>query len=160
MSRWKPYRFLAGGLIAVLAIGVLSARDDAKPAADQGREADAETIRANARDFAAAFNKGDAAAIAAMYTDDATVLPQGEPMVKGHTAIQNLWAKVIKDFGDAKLTTVEVHTMGEVMAYEIGTVTAKTKASPPQDVAGKYVVVWKRSGTTWKLAADIFNFDK
>jgi uncharacterized protein (TIGR02246 family) len=110
--------------------------------------------------WAAAFNKGDAAAIAAMYTDDATVLPQGGPMVKGATAIKDLWAGVIKDFSDAKLTTVELHTMGEVMAYEIGTVTAKTKASPPQDVAGKYIVVWKRSGTTWKLAADIFNFDK
>jgi uncharacterized protein (TIGR02246 family) len=110
--------------------------------------------------WAAAFNKGDAAAIANMYTDDATVLPSGSPMVKGHTAIQDLWTKISKDLGDAKLTTVELHTMGEMMAYEIGTVTAKTKASPPQDVAGKYVVVWKRSGTSWKLAADIFNMDK
>jgi uncharacterized protein (TIGR02246 family) len=110
--------------------------------------------------WVAAFNKGDAAAIAAMYTDDATVLPQGAPMVKGATAIKDLWAGVIKDFSDPKLTTVEVHTMGEVMAYEIGTVTMKTKASPPQDVSGKYVVVWRRSGTTWKLAVDIFNFDK
>ena len=110
--------------------------------------------------WAAAFNKGDAAAIAAMYTDDATVLPQGAPMVKGATAIRDLWAGVIKDFSDAKLATVEVHTMGEVMAYEIGTLTAKTKATPPQDVAGKYVVVWRRSGTTWKISADIFNFDK
>ena len=110
--------------------------------------------------WAAAFNKGDAAAIANMYTDDATVLPQGGPMVKGHTAIQDLWAKVIKDFSDVKLATVEVHTMGEVMAYEIGTVTAKSKASPPQDAVGKYVVVWRRSGTGWKIAVDIFNFAK
>jgi len=110
--------------------------------------------------WVAAFNKGDAAAIAAMYTDDATVLPQGGPMVKGATAIKDLWAGVMKDLSDPKLTTIEVHTMGEVMAYEIGTVTAKTKANPPQDAAGKYVVVWRRSGTTWKLAVDIFNFDK
>jgi uncharacterized protein (TIGR02246 family) len=110
--------------------------------------------------WVAAFNKGDAAAIAAMYTDDATVLPQGGPMVKGATGIKDLWAGVIKDFSDPKLTTVELHSMGEVMAYEIGTITAKTKATPPQDVAGKYVVVWRRSGATWKLAADIFNFDK
>ena len=110
--------------------------------------------------WTAAFNKGDAAAIAAMYTDDATVLPSGAPAVKGATAIKDLWAGIIKNFSDAKLTTVELHTMGEVMAYEIGTVTAKTKASPPQDAVGKYVVVWKRSGTSWKIAVDIFNFDK
>jgi uncharacterized protein (TIGR02246 family) len=110
--------------------------------------------------WVAAFNKGDAAAIAAMYTDDATVLPQGAAMAKGATGIKDLWAGVMKDISDPKITTVELHTMGEVMAYEIGTVTAKTKATPPQDVAGKYVVVWRRSGTTWKLAVDIFNFDK
>jgi uncharacterized protein (TIGR02246 family) len=110
--------------------------------------------------WCAAFNKGDAAAVAAMYTDDATVLPPGAPMVKGATAIKDLWAAQANALGDAKLTTVELHTMGEVMAYEIGTVTAKTKASPPQDVAGKYVVVWRRSGTSWKIAADIFNLDK
>ena len=110
--------------------------------------------------WCAAFNKGDAAALAAMYTDDATVLPQGGPMIKGATAIKDLWAGEVKTLGDATLTTVELHTMGEVMAYEIGLATAKTKASPPQEVAGKYLVVWKRSGTSWKIAADIFNFDK
>jgi uncharacterized protein (TIGR02246 family) len=110
--------------------------------------------------WCAAFNKGDAAALAAMYTDDATVLPQGGPMIKGASAIKDLWAGEVKTLGDAKLTTVELHTMGEVMAYEIGIATAKTKANPPQEVAGKYVVIWRRSGTSWKIAADIFNFDK
>ena len=110
--------------------------------------------------WSAAFNKGDAAAVAAMYTDDATVLPPGAPMVKGATANKDLWAGQAKALADIKLSTVELHTMGEVMAYEIGTVTAKTKATPPQDVAGKYVVVWRRSGTSWKIAADIFNLDK
>src|SRR5882762_9140433 len=38
--------------------------------------------------FVAAFNKGDAAAIATMYTDDAVVLPPGSEMVKGKTAIE------------------------------------------------------------------------
>jgi len=109
--------------------------------------------------WCAAFNRGDAAAIAAMYTDDATVLPQGGPMIKGATAIKDLWAGEVKTLGDAKLTTVELHTMGEVMAYEIGTATAMTKADPPHEVAGKYLVIWRRSGTTWKIAADIFNFD-
>jgi uncharacterized protein (TIGR02246 family) len=110
--------------------------------------------------WCAAFNKGDAAALAAMYADDATVLPQGGPMIKGATAIKDLWAGEVKELGDAKLTTVELHTMGEVMAYEIGIATAKTKANPPQDAVGKYVVVWKRNGTSWKIAVDIFNFDK
>ncbi|MBV9590802.1 MAG: nuclear transport factor 2 family protein, partial [Hyphomicrobiales bacterium] len=43
--------------------------------------------------FAAAFNKGDAAAIGAMYTEEAVVLPAGSPLVRGREAIQNFWKK-------------------------------------------------------------------
>jgi uncharacterized protein (TIGR02246 family) len=110
--------------------------------------------------WTAAFNKGDAAALAAMYADDAQVLPPDGEAVKGRKAIEEFWRKAAEGMGDAKLTTLEVHTMGEIMAYEIGAVTVKTKGATPQEVAGKYVVVWKRSGTSWKLAVDIWNLNK
>jgi ketosteroid isomerase-like protein len=35
-----------------------------------------------------------------------------------------------------------------------------TKGSPPQQVSGKYVVVWEKVGNDWKLAADIWNDGK
>ncbi len=38
-----------------------------------------------------AFNKGDAAAIAAMYAEDAYLLPPGHDMVKGRAAIEGFW---------------------------------------------------------------------
>src|SRR6266851_654997 len=41
--------------------------------------------------WAAAFTKGDAAAVAAMYTEDAYVLPAGAAMVKGRAATEALW---------------------------------------------------------------------
>ena len=43
--------------------------------------------------WAAAFAKGDAAAVAAMYTEDAYVLPAGAAMVKGRAAIEALCAR-------------------------------------------------------------------
>ena len=46
---------------------------------------------------------------------------------------------------DAKLTTVDVLPLGRSAAREIGTVTLKTKSQPPQEVVGKYVVVWRKS---------------
>jgi ketosteroid isomerase-like protein len=90
--------------------------------------------------FAQAFNKGDAAAVAAMYTPDAVVLPPGSEMVKGRSAIQAFWKKSAEQIGDIKLTTLDV--------------------KPPQDVAGKYVVVRHKAGRAWKLGADIWNADK
>lgn len=110
--------------------------------------------------WTAAFNKGDAAAVAALYTEDAYVLPPGSAMVKGRTAIEAFWRQAAQQMTDAKLTTVDVLPLGRSAAREVGTVTLKTKSQPPQEVVGKYVVVWRKIGRDWKLATDIWNTDK
>ena len=110
--------------------------------------------------WTAAFNKGDAAAVAALYTEDAYVLPPGSAMVKGRPAIEAFWRQAAQQMTDAKLTTVDVLPLGRSAAREIGTVTLKTKSQPAQEVVGKYVVVWRKIGRDWKLATDIWNTDK
>ena len=110
--------------------------------------------------WTAAFNKGDAAAVAALYTEDAYVLPPGSSMVKGRAAIEAFWRQAAQQMTDAKLTTVDVLPLGRSAAREVGTVTLKTKSQPPQEVVGKYVVVWRKIGRDWKLATDIWNTDK
>ena len=110
--------------------------------------------------WTAAFNKGDAPAVAALYTEDAYVLPPGSAMVKGRAAIEAFWRQAAQQMSDAKLTTVDVLPLGRSAAREIGTVTLKTKSQPPQEVVGKYVVVWRKIGRDWKLATDIWNTDK
>ena len=110
--------------------------------------------------WTAAFNKGDAAAVTALYTEDAYVLPPGSAMVKGRAAIEAFWRQAAQQMSDAKLTTVDVLPLGRSAAREIGTVTLKTKSQPPQEVVGKYVVVWRKIGRDWKLATDIWNTDK
>ena len=110
--------------------------------------------------WTAAFNKGDAGAVAALYTEDAYVLPPGSTMVKGRTAIEAFWRQAAQQMSDAKLTTLDVLPLGRSAAREIGTVTLKTKSQPPQEVVAKYVVVWRKVGRDWKLATDIWNTDK
>ena len=110
--------------------------------------------------WTAAFNKGDAAAVAALYTEDAYVLPPGSAMVKGRAAIEAFWRQAAQQMTDAKLTTLDVLPLGRSAAREIGTVTLKAKSQPPQEVVGNYVVVWRKIGRDWKLATDIWNTDK
>ena len=110
--------------------------------------------------WTAAFNKGDAGAVAALYTEDAYVLPPGSSMVKGRAAIEAFWRQAAQQMTDTKLTTVDVLPLGRSAAREVGTVTLKTKSQPPQEVVGKYVVVWRKMGRDWKLATDIWNTDK
>jgi ketosteroid isomerase-like protein len=66
----------------------------------------------------------------------------------------------MKDVASAKLMTVDVQPLGTNAAQEIGSFTLATKAQPPQTVAGKYVVIWRKAGGDWKLATDIWNMNK
>jgi len=137
----------------VVIIGCLSV---GSPALAQNRA----TIEKLNDAWTAAFNKGDAAAVAALYTEDAYVLPPGSAMVKGRAAIEAFWRQAAQQMTDAKLTTLDVLPLGRSAAREIGTVTLKTKSQPPQEIVGKYVVLWRKVGRDWKLATDIWNTDK
>ena len=110
--------------------------------------------------WAAAFNKGDVAAVTAKYTEDAYVLPDHMAMVHGRAAIEALWKKEVQEVGDLALKVIDVQPLGANAAREIGTYTLKVKGSPPKDGSGKYVVVWRKVGGQWLIATDIWNSDK
>jgi uncharacterized protein (TIGR02246 family) len=118
------------------------------------------TIQKLEDQWGAAFNKGDAVAVAAMYTQDAYILPAGAPMVHGPSDIQTFVAQTIQQLGDVKCTTLDVKPLGRSAAREIGTCTFKTKGANPQDGALKYAVVWQKENGQWKLLQDIWNMDK
>lgn len=111
-------------------------------------------------ELAAQFAKADAAAISQMYSTDATVLPPGGDMVKGRENIEKLWKGAIDGMTDVKITTKEVLPLGTDAVREIGTFTGKTKGANPQDIAGKFSVVWVREGGKWKNNTDIWNMNK
>lgn len=119
-------------------------------------------IEANTKAFMAAFNKGDAAAVAGMYAKDAKLLPPNSEMVEGTQNIQAFWQGVIGAGAKVEaLDTVEVEARGD-MAAEVGKYTLTIPQAGGQSMTdqGKYLVVWKRQGRTWKLALDIWNTSK
>ena len=112
-------------------------------------------------EFSAVASRGDAAAIAALYTDDAVVLAPNAEMVRGKQAIKGLFDGMIQQMGIPQLTlrTIQVDEVGD-MANEIGEYTLKFQAADGEPVTdiGKYVVIWKRQGDySWKLHIDIWN---
>jgi ketosteroid isomerase-like protein len=106
------------------------------------------------------FNKGDFAGVASLYTEDATAFPPGAGMMKGRAAIEAMWKGAAEQVGDPKLITLEVKPLGPSAAQEIGTFSLKMKGPTPQEVTGKYLVVWEKVGSDWKLSADIWNDGK
>ena len=121
------------------------------------QKAEIEAVNAKWIDF---FNKGDFAGVASLYLDDATAFPPGSAMVKGRAAIEALWKSMAEQVTDPKLTTLDVKALGQSAAREIGTFSLRTKGPRPQEVTGKYLVVWEKVGSEWKLAADIWNDGK
>jgi len=110
--------------------------------------------------FVTAFSKGDYEGVAAMYAEDAYLLPPGTEMVKGRAGIKSFWSKAGEAIEEVKLSTVDVQSLAADSAREIGTFRLKTKGTQPQEITGKYVVVWRRVGSDWKLYTDIWNADK
>jgi uncharacterized protein (TIGR02246 family) len=121
------------------------------------QKADIEAVNAKWIEF---FNKGDFAGVASLYAEDATAFPPGSGMVKGRAAIEALWKSMAEQVSDPRLTTLDVKPLGLAAAREIGTFSLKTKGPRPQEVSGKYLVVWEKVGNDWKLAADIWNDGK
>ena len=145
-----------------LVIGVMMMLACTSLAYGQNTSANArKAIEANAKAFTAAFNKGDAAAVAAMYATDAKLLQPNGPVVEGRANIQTFWAGGISaGLKMVSLTPVDVTVAGN-LAIETGKY-ATTVPSGGATVTdeGKYVVVWRREGRGWKIIRDIFNSDK
>jgi uncharacterized protein (TIGR02246 family) len=145
---------------AMLAAAVLLLFGCAQPSSAPDLRAQ---IDANNAAWAAAANRGDAAAVAAMYTENATMLPPGMEMQKGRAAIEKtvtgLGHSGIRNF---TLASVDVAQVGPDTAREIGQFSLDAPAPKKHwvKVNGKYVVVWKLVGGKWMLDVDIWNTNK
>lgn len=120
------------------------------------------TIEAQSAKFTAAYNRQDAAGLAALYMEDARALPPNREMVQGRKAIADVFAEDFKmGAHDLKLTTVDVSAAGNT-AYEIGTYTIKIKPEGQEAFGdkGKYLAVWKRqTDGTYLMHWDTWNSD-
>ena len=112
--------------------------------------------------FEEAFNVGNAEGVAALYTEDAVLLPPGAPRAEGREGAREVWQGAV-DAGvtDLDLMTDQVDPM-DGGAIEIG----RFEANAPDGnggtarAAGKFLVVWQQGQDgTWRLHQDIWNYD-
>ena len=137
-----------------------SADVNATATVDSG--ADEQAIRGQVDHWLQLVKAKDAAGIAALYAEDGAVMPPNAPIGKGRAAIQRTWASMMQTPGFALTFAPEqivVSASGD-MALDRGTynLTIAPDGTTQTDT-GKYVVVWRKIGSEWKAAADIFNSD-
>lgn len=117
-------------------------------------------------DFAAAFNAKDAAKVASFYADDAVLMPPNQPIVKGRASIE----ADCKHAFEQGVTNLQVRPMEVVIAgthaFEAGTTSVTVQGSQSSGAgssiteSGKYVVIYKKVGSDWKIAYDVWNSDQ
>ena len=106
--------------------------------------------------FMTTFGRGDAAGLAALYTENGQFLPPNSDFVTGKQAIQATF-QAFMDMGikAIKLETIEVEGYGDT-ASEVGRYTLEGEGGQVLD-QGKFIVIWKHKAGQWKLHRDIIN---
>lgn len=112
-------------------------------------------------EFARAYNDGDAEALAAMYADDAVLMPPDKPAVSGHDAIL---AFAREDTAGAKQSglKLEIDAGASGSSGNLGWHSGafRLKAADGSTAAtGKYVEVWERRDGKWVMIRDAWNMD-
>jgi uncharacterized protein (TIGR02246 family) len=121
---------------------------------DSGAEA---AIHRGAEVWAAGWNSGDAAAVAALYANDAILMAPGMEPAEGRAAILRALGGALEVAGGSqmKITPVEI-MQADGMAVEVGTFVDTAPDGSHRD-HGRYIAVWKNVGGTWMLYRDIWN---
>jgi len=109
-------------------------------------------------EFMSAVERGDAPALAALYTEDAQIFPPGSDIVSGTDVLPGFWATMLgMGIKRCSFETLEIEEHGDI-AFETGRATLYGEGGVLIDKP-KYLVIWKRQGGTWRLHRDIFNSD-
>jgi ketosteroid isomerase-like protein len=141
---------LCAALATLLASGLTQA---------QSAHSDKDEIQDAARQFSAAYMRGDADAMTALYTRDAVIFPERSHAISGHDALKRYWTvKPGQKITRHLLIPTQVTVDGK-HAYDHGIfeIAGERNGKSWGPLRGKYLVVWRREPDGWKMQLDMWN---
>ena len=131
-------------IVVTLTLGACSGQEGAPDVEVSASKAELGQMN---RDFAAALNAKDAKAAAALYAEDAVLIPPGEPLVRGREAIEEYWRGAIESGGvrDVSVETMDALSSGS-LGYEAGSFALTSNGADGSAVIerGRYIELLRR----------------
>src|SRR5712691_9840022 len=124
--------------------------------------ADEAALRADPEEWMKAYNAGNADGVAALYAEDAILLPPGAPAVTGRAAIRDFIAAETPKSKAAQLTFKSDDITGVGVSGDMGWLSgiySVTDGSGATVDKGKYLSVYRRVKDDWQLIRDTWNSD-
>lgn len=140
-------------LLTLLSVFMLAACGDGSQ-----METDLAGLRDMGDNFQVQLNIRDAAALAAIYAANGSVMPPNAETVTGREAVEAFWGEFLATGNIINIKDTQVRANGNI-GYKVGTFTI---ASPYNQLLdkGKYIEVWHHDDAGWHLMYDIFNSDR
>ena len=120
--------------------------------------ADEAALASTASGWEKAYNEKNADAVAAIYSEDAQLLPPGPAVVNGRAAIRDFWANDIATSNMTFAITADSTGVGGDWAWRSGS--WRGTAADGTSATGKYVEIWHRTAQGWQMHRDIWNADE
>ncbi|MFL1895197.1 YybH family protein [Aquimarina sp. 2-A2] len=123
-----------------------------------GNKEDIQTILKNTKDFSKYVMSSNYELIAASYTKDAKIFPNGTQILEGEDIIEYWTLPEGMSTTFHNITQTEISIASDT-AYDYGYYEGKTKHKDGRISSwkGKYVIVWKKINGDWKMYLDIWN---
>lgn len=122
-------------------------------------EADVAAIRAAGDEFEKAGSNNDWAAVAALYTEDAVLMPPNAPSVSGRASIQEVFGQ-FPTLTSMELTIDDIQGAGDVAVVRGSYSLAMDIEGQMVEDSGKYLEVRrKQADGSWPIIIDTWNSD-
>jgi uncharacterized protein (TIGR02246 family) len=158
-------RYALSTLVAVAALTACQQAETVEQMqARMQMESDSARVAIEARGvaFAEATNAGNADGVAAMYAEDAVLMPPDMPAVTGRDNIRSTFAAMMGQMPGMRIAfQVQDVVANGPLAVERGAwiITVPTPDGGSSEMRGKYLVAWRRIDGEWMMARDIWNND-
>jgi len=151
-------RFLLSAVVMTL---LAACQAPAPEAAEVDVAALRDAVQAREKEWSAAFLAADAAAIAALYTEDAASIPATGDWSRGREGIARLMQLDFDstNFSSREDITEEVIPIAAAYIFEVGhyasSGTSKADGKPKSE-SGRYVVLWRKDADgAWRILRDM-----